>query len=179
MSLTFELAGQPEVRSTLELEPGARDTWQAGGTALAQRGTWTVTVLVEEAGGSVEVPLDVTPKSPEQHVSVSRVEGQPDLYTITLEDGLQIQAYIDPGQPGRTNQVHVTAFDAAGTELPLHMATVTIDPPGGRPFQPEMLRFGPGHFQHRPHGRRVVVRHRCARAGRSRAGGLLRPEVLG
>ncbi len=102
VSLTFELAGQPDVRSTLDLDPGARDTWQAAGTALAQQGTWSVTVLVEEAGGSVEVPLEVTPKAPEQHVSVSRVEGQPDLYTITLQGGLQIQAYVDPGEPGRT-----------------------------------------------------------------------------
>ncbi len=146
VSLTFELAGQPEVRSTLELEPGERDTWQAAGTALAQQGTWTVTVLVQEAEGSVEVPLTVRPKAPEQHVDVSRVEGQPDLYTITLEDGSQIQSYVDPGEPGRTNQLHVTAFDADGAELPLHMATVTIHPPDGEPFEPEMLRFSPGHF---------------------------------
>ena len=146
VSLTFELAGQPEVRSTLPLAPGERDTWQATGTALAQHGTWTVTVLVEGAGSSVEIPLEVTPKPPEQQIDVSRVPGQPDLYTITLQDGLQIQAYVDPGEPGRTNQVHVTAFDADGQELPLHAATLTITPPEAAPFEPKMLRFGPGHF---------------------------------
>jgi copper transport protein len=146
VSLTLELAGQPEVRSSLELEPGERDTWQATGTALAQHGTWTVTVLVEGAGSSVEIPLEITPKPPEQHIDVSRVPGQPDLYTITLRGGLQIQGYVDPGNPGRTNQVHVTAFDADGQELPLHAATLTITPPDAAPFQPKMLRFGPGHF---------------------------------
>jgi copper transport protein len=146
VSLTFELTGQPEVRSTLELEPGERETWQATGTALAQHGTWTVTVLVEGAGSSVEIPLEVTPKPPEQQIDVSRVPGQPDLYTITLQGGLQIQAYVDPGEPGRTNQVHVTAFDADGQELPLHAATLTITPPEAAPFEPKMLRFGPGHF---------------------------------
>jgi copper transport protein len=145
VSLTFELPDQPEVSSTLQLEP-ANGTWRAQGTALAQPGTWTVTVLVEKRDGSVEIPLEVTPRPPEQHVDVSKVPGQPDLYTITLDQGVQIQAYVDPGEPGRTNQVHVTAFDAEGMELPLHAATLSITPPDAKPFEPEMLRFGPGHF---------------------------------
>jgi methionine-rich copper-binding protein CopC/putative copper export protein len=148
VSLTFELAGQPNVTSTIELEQGHHhhDMWEASGTALAQQGTWTVTVLVEGAGSSVEVPLEVTPKPPDQHIDVSRVPGQPVLYTITLEGGVQIQSYVDPGEPGRTNQVHVTAFDAGGKELPLHGVTLTIHPPDAEPFEPEMLRFGPGHL---------------------------------
>lgn len=146
VSLTFDLPGQPEVSSTLDLRHTARGTWEADGTALAQNGTWSVTVLVEDPQTSVEIPLNVTPRRPEQQIEVSRVEGQPDLYTITLEDGLQIQSYVDPGAPGRTNQVHVTAFDQDGRELPLKSATVTITPPTGPAFQPDMLRFGPGHL---------------------------------
>ncbi|HKN81600.1 MAG TPA: copper resistance protein CopC [Actinomycetota bacterium] len=145
VSLTFDLPDQPDVRSTLRLE--RRDgSWRGQGTALAQPGTWTVTVLVEGSGSSVEVPLQVTPTTPGQHVDVSKVPGQPTLYTITLEGGLQIQAYVDPGEPGRTNQVHVTAFDADGKELPLHAATLSITPPEGASFEPKLLRFGPGHF---------------------------------
>lgn len=146
VSLTFELPDQPEVASTLDLHHVSHGTWEADGTALAQNGTWTVTALVEGSGSSVRVPLRVTPRRPEQHISVSRVQGQPDLYTITLEGGLQIQSYVDPGQPGRTNQVHVTAFDPNGKELPLKTASVAITPPTGAAFQPDMLRFGPGHF---------------------------------
>ena len=143
VSLTFDLPDQPDVRSTLRLER-TDGSWRGQGTALAQPGTWTVTVLVEGSGSSVEVPLQVTPTTPGQHVDISK--GQPTLYTITLEGGLQIQAYVDPGEPGRTNQVHVTAFDADGKELPLHAATLSITPPEGTPFEPKMLRFGPGHF---------------------------------
>jgi len=145
VSLTFDLPEQPDVSSTLPLER-SDGSWRGQGTALAQPGTWTVTVLVEGSGSSVEVPLQVTPTTPGQHVDVSKVPGQPTLYTITLEGGLQIQAYVDPGEPGRTNQVHVTAFDADGKELPLHAATLSITPPEGTPFEPKMLRFGPGHF---------------------------------
>jgi copper transport protein len=145
VSLTFDLPDQPDVRSTLPLE-SADGSWRGQGTALAQPGTWTVTVLVEESGSSVEVPLQVTPTMPGHHVEVSKVPGQPTLYTITLEGGVEIQAYVDPGEPGRTNQVHVTAFDADGMELPLHAAMLSITPPDGEPFEPKLLRFGPGHF---------------------------------
>jgi copper transport protein len=145
VSLTFDLPDQPDVRSTLRLER-TDGSWRGQGTALAQPGTWTVTVLVEGSGSSVEVPLQVTPTTPGQHVDISKVPGQPTLYTITLEGGLQIQAYVDPGEPGRTNQVHVTAFDMDGKELPLHAATLSITPPDGAPFEPKLLRFGPGHF---------------------------------
>ncbi|HET7929504.1 MAG TPA: copper resistance protein CopC [Actinomycetota bacterium] len=145
VSLTFDLPDQPEVSSTLRLRR-TDGAWRGQGTAIAQPGTWTVTVLIEGSGSSVEVPLQVTPKTPGQHVDVSKVPGQPTLYTIMLEGGVQIQAYVDPGDPGRTNQVHVTAFDADGKELPLHAAMLSITPPEGTPFEPEMLRFGPGHF---------------------------------
>jgi nitrogen fixation protein FixH len=145
VSLTFDLPDQPDVSSTLRLQR-SQGRWQAQGTALAQPGTWRVTVLVEGSGNSVEVPLQVTPKMPGHHVDVSKVPGQPTLYTITLEGGVEIQAYVDPGEPGRTNQVHVTAFDADGMELPAHAATLSITPPEGASFEPKLLRFGPGHF---------------------------------
>jgi nitrogen fixation protein FixH len=146
VSLTFELPEQPQVASTLELHHHAQGMWEADGTALAQNGTWRVTVLVEGSGSSVQIPLAVTPRRPDQDIEVSRVEGQPDLYTITLQGGLQIQSYVDPGTPSRTNQVHVTAFDQDGKELPLESAALTITPPNGAAFRPDMIRFGRGHF---------------------------------
>lgn len=146
VSLTFGLADRPEVSSTLPLERAAAGVWKASGTNLSIAGTWTVTALIESANGSVEVPLEVTPRPPPQQIQVSRQPGQPDLYTITVQEGLQIQAYVDPGTPGRTNQVHVTAFTSSGDELPLRSATVSVTPPDGAATTPELLRFGPGHF---------------------------------
>jgi copper transport protein len=146
VTLDFSLPDRPEVSSTLELERGDDDTWQAGATTLSLEGTWDVDVLVETSGGSIEVPLEVTPKPSEQRVDVSRAEGQPDLYTIHLDDGVSIQAYVDPGVAGRPNQLHVTAFDAAGMELPLHHVAVEIAPEDGRPTRPELMQLSPGHF---------------------------------
>jgi copper transport protein len=145
VTLSFSLPDRPEVDSTLELERGQDGTWQAGGTALALDGTWDVRVLIEGGESSVEVPLRVTPRPPEQQVDVSRAEGQPDITTIHLDGGVSIQAYVDPGTPGRTNQLHVTAFDADGAELPLGDVAVTVTPPDADAIEPELLRLSPGH----------------------------------
>ncbi len=146
VTLQFSLPERPEVDSTLELERGTNGTWRAGGTSLSLDGTWDVRVLVEGSAGSVEVPLRVTPKSPRQDIDVSRAEGQPDIYTIHLEDGVTVQAYVDPGTPGQTNQVHLTAFDAGGAELPLHHAVLDITPEDGQLLEPELIRLSSGHF---------------------------------
>jgi copper transport protein len=146
VSLRFTFPDRPEASSTLELERGANGSWQAGGTNLSLFGTWGVTALVGSGGGSVEVPVLVTPRPPDQDVEVSRQEGQPTLYTFSTADGSELQAYVDPGEPGRTNQVHLTAFDAGGEELPLRSATITGAVPGGDVLEPEPIRFGPGHF---------------------------------
>jgi putative copper export protein/nitrogen fixation protein FixH len=145
VSLEFHYPLRPEVGSTLELRRDDDGAWRAEGTSLALEGTWHVGVLVEGPSGSVEVPLLVTARTPGQRIDVSRAPGQPDLYTIHLQDDLELQSYVDPGVPGRTNQVHVTAFDAMGMELPLRSTLLEITPPDGRPFQPDLLRLGPGH----------------------------------
>jgi hypothetical protein len=146
VSLRFTFPERPEASSTLELERGANGSWEAGGTNLSLFGTWKVAALVGSGDGSVEVPMLVTPRPPQQHVQVSRQEGQPTLYTFSTADGSQLQAYVDPGEPGRTNQVHLTAFDAGGDELPLRSATITGSVPGEDILEPEPIRFGPGHF---------------------------------
>ena len=144
--LTFDLPEQPEVGSELELERVEDGGWQAASTALALDGTWTITVRAEQADGSLEIPLEVTPEVPEPQLDVSEVPGQPTLYTFTLAGGIQIQAYVDPGEAGRTNQVHITAFDAEGSELPLHHGIVLATPDGGSPISPLPQRLSKGHF---------------------------------
>ncbi|MCI0637074.1 MAG: copper resistance protein CopC [Actinobacteria bacterium] len=144
--LTFDLPERPEVGSELVLDRVEDGGWQAASTALALDGTWTVTVRAEQADGSLEIPLEVMPKVPEPQLDVSEVPGQPTLYTFTLAGGIQLQAYVDPGESGRTNQVHITAFDAEGAELPLHHGFVTATPPGGAPISPLPQRLSKGHF---------------------------------
>jgi copper transport protein len=144
VTLDFALQGDPDVGSRLQLDRQPDGTWAAESTAIAIVGGWDVTVLVQGAAGSTQVPLRIRPRVPPPLVDVSRQPGQPDLYTVTFTSGVQIQSYVDPGSPG-TNQFHLTAFDVSGQELPLDSTRVEAKgPSGSAPL--DMKRFSPGHF---------------------------------
>ena len=102
-------------------------------------------VLVEEASGSVTVPLRLTPRLPPERIQVSAASGQPTLYTIALAGGATLQAYVDPGTPGN-DVVHFTFFQESGDELPIRAATGTSVPPGGSAGPMPLLRLDRGHF---------------------------------
>ena len=71
--------------------------------------------------------------------------GQPTIVTFTMTDGAQLQYYADPGEAG-PNQLHLTALDADGLELPLASAAIVVTPAGGTPELVDVERFSPGHF---------------------------------
>jgi hypothetical protein len=129
----------------VDLKAGPGGTWVGKGTQLSIEGRWQVTAVIQMATTGVEVTMTLTTAAPAQQVSVSKQAGQPDLYTITLSGGVEIQAYNDPGATG-PNQLHMTVFDAAGKELPLTSATMTALPPQGAPLKLDARRFSPGHF---------------------------------
>jgi hypothetical protein len=119
--------------------------WTGSSTVLAFDGTWDVTVLVQEATGAVEVPLEVTPHLPREQIQVSRVPGQPTLFTIALPDGGSLQTYADPGRSG-ANVVHFTFFKPSGDEQPIATATATAVTPAETEENLSLIRFDPGHF---------------------------------
>jgi hypothetical protein len=144
VSLRFEPVGQPGVgAATLDLVARG-DRWQGAGTQLSLEGVWTLTVVVQTSSAGTEIPLTLVTR-PEQTVSVSKAAGQPDLYNITLPGGQQIQAFNDPGAAG-PNQLHLTAFDATGRELPLKTAAMIAIAPDGSATMLRPQRFTPGHF---------------------------------
>ena len=104
---------------------------------------WKVTRVSAKA---TEVDMSLSTLAPDQQVaSTAPVPGQPTLYTITLPQGQELQAYNDPGTAG-TNQLHVTAFDAQGQELALASLSVVATPQGGTPKPLDATRLEPGHF---------------------------------
>ena len=148
VQLGFRMPARPDVgSSTLTLSGGNQGTWTGRGANLSIDGTWGVTVLVERGAESAEVPLRLTTRSLPQRIDVSRVPGEPTLYTIHLAAGRTVQVYIDPNRPGPV-EFHSTFFDAAGNELPVTSATITMTPPGAG-TQPQALparQLEPGHF---------------------------------
>lgn len=147
VSLTFEPVGRPEVNpSSLDLRAGEPGTWVGDGSQLSLAGVWNVTALVQSGSRGTEVPMTLVTGNPGgQQETVSQQEGLPDVVTITLSEGVQLQSYVDPGEAG-ANEVHVTAFDASGSELPLADLVLVATPSQGSPEALDANRLTPGHF---------------------------------
>jgi hypothetical protein len=146
VTLGFQLVGNAGVgESTLAMKSASNGDWTASGTNLSLAGVWNVTAVVQTGAASASVPLTLVVMTSSATVNVSTATGQPDLYTFTFPGGQQLQAYNDPGTPG-TNELHVTAFDASGNELPLKDVTMVAIPPVGPAVPLRTRRFSAGHF---------------------------------
>jgi copper transport protein len=146
VTLRFVPKDRPDVApGSLPLVRGPRGIWTGTGSQLSFEGTWNVGVQIGEGTNTIVVPLVVTTLPPQETISVSRGSGQPDIYTITVPSGISVQSYADPGTPG-PNQLHYTAFDASGNELPISSITVTATPPSGGAHQLTPRRLSAGHF---------------------------------
>jgi copper transport protein len=146
VALRFTPRDRPEIgAATLELAGGGAGLWRGQGSMLSIDGRWAVTAVIEGPGAGVTVPLELRTRAAPQQVQVSRVPGQPTLYTITLAAGGTLQSYVDPGRPG-ANTVHFTFFTPGGDEQPMREARVTMTAPSGETRALELLRLGPGHF---------------------------------
>jgi copper transport protein len=148
VQLEFRMPARPDVgNSTLALAGHGRGTWMGRGANLSIDGSWEVTALVERGAESAEVPLRLTTRSLPQKIDVSRVPGEPTLYTIHLAAGRTVQVYIDPNKLGPV-EFHSTFFDASGNELPVTSATITMTPPsaGAQPQALPTRQLEPGHY---------------------------------
>ena len=168
VTLSFAPVGNASVgSSSLPMEGAGGGRWTATGTNISLAGVWNVTAVVQTGATSASIPLIVVTPTPSASVSVATATGQPTLYTITFPSGDQLQAYNDPGQPG-TNELHLTAFDASGNELPLKAAVMVAVPPVGAATSLPTRRFSAGHFvgdEHLTSGRWTFFLQAMTRAG--------------
>src|SRR5207249_2124454 len=88
---------------------------------------------------------DLTTRALPQNINCQSAPGRPTLCTILFPGGNQMQAYVDPAKPGKSN-VHFTFFDAKGNELPIASASVSGLAPGGASEMLRTRRFSAGHF---------------------------------
>src|SRR6266702_1947164 len=148
VSLRFTLPSRPDVgASTLDLKKAPDGRWQGQGI-LSIAGRWSVTTLVEWPGGSVTVPLQLQPRAAEgtsPQVKISKAPGQPTVYSIALQRGSSLQAYLDPGKPG-PNVLHLTYFAANGSEQPMFEVKATATNPAGATADLSLSRFSAGHL---------------------------------
>jgi hypothetical protein len=116
----------------------------ARGGNLSLDGSWKVTALVQRGAQSVEVPLTVATRSPQQRIDVTRVAGEP-VSTIHLNGNRTVQVYVDPPGPGRVD-VHATFFGASGNGLPMASCMIVGTPPSGQPEAYPVRLFDVGHY---------------------------------
>jgi hypothetical protein len=165
VTVLLSAIGRPEITpATLLLEPstaaaspdtiepsgtaeaGAPATWTGAGTQLSLAGAWDAVVQVRSGARTTEVPLIlVTRAPPTTSIIAEGSEDLPDIETFTLSTGDQMQVYLDPGAVG-ANELHVTAFDSQGDELPLSGLVVVAVAPDGRAEALDSTRLTPGHF---------------------------------
>ncbi len=145
VTLRFALPERPDVGgSRLDLPSIGDGVFSATGANLSIDGVWSVTAVVARGSDSVEVPLTIPILSQVLPVDVSRSAGSPTIYTVHLPAGETVQVYLDPDQPGQ-NDVHVTFFDAAGTELPATGIGVTVVSAGSPARNLTVRTLEPGH----------------------------------
>jgi hypothetical protein len=146
VTLRFSIPAHSDVGgSRLDLAPSGVGTFAGTGGNLSLEGAWRIAALVARGTWSVEVPLQLITEAAPAHVDVNAVAGLPTISTVHLSAGRTVQVYLDPGHPG-ANEVHVTFFDAAGTELPVQTVALSLGPSGGALalLTPRLLE--PGHF---------------------------------
>jgi hypothetical protein len=146
VTLRFSIPARSDIGSSrLDLAPSGAGTFAATGGNISLEGAWQIAALVARGTSSVEVPLQLITKVAPARVEVNAVAGLPTISTVHLSAGRTVQIYLDPGQPG-ANELHVTFFDAAGTELPVQTAALSLGPSGGplAALAPRLLE--PGHF---------------------------------
>jgi copper transport protein len=125
VSLLFAPLDDPDVAPTsLVLAPGPGESYAATGANLAFEGRWRITALIEGAGNSVEVPLDVETRSAPQFVSVLRVPGQSPEYTIEVKGKGRVRLALHPERGGRS-EVYLTCFDGIFEDLPIDTVVFT------------------------------------------------------
>jgi copper transport protein len=134
-------SGEP-VESTVELQPAGEGVYEATSDALSVEGRWEVLVLVQEAADAVQVPLTIATPCRAESMTM---HGAPTIHTIELASGATAQGYVDPGTAG-PNQVHVTFFDAGGSELAAESIELVAWRPGVDPDDLEVDRLTMGHF---------------------------------
>lgn len=149
--LTFTLPADPDLSaSTLSLKPDGAH-WRGTGTNLSVTGTWSVVAVVQETTGAVSVPMKVTPRLPQEHItSIPAPPGQSTIYTIALGGGYSVQTYVDPQKAGPA-AVHFTFFQSSGKEQPIRSASATRTGPSGTTSSMTLIRFDPGHFAANTH----------------------------
>ena len=118
------------------------DGWVAQALDPSVDGTYRLSVQVRTGASVTEVPLTLVTRS-SGTITTAPAPGGDTIALATFEDGIRLQATNSATSP---TQVHVTAFAADGSELPLRDLVIVASPATGEPERLAIERFTPGHL---------------------------------
>jgi hypothetical protein len=145
--LQFTPLDDPGVASTaLTLRRGAGGTFTGSGPNLTFDGRWRVSVLVERAGDSVEVPLAVDVRGPVHALSVLRPPGVAPKYTMEIQGVGYIQIAPVPEREG-PSRLGVAVFDDFEIDANVRHIVVTVKAGDGPTRQQVVRRLSSGRFE--------------------------------
>jgi copper transport protein len=144
--LRFEPLDDPGVApTTLALRPGRGGAYGGIGPNLAFDGRWRVTALVERARESVEVPVDLDVRGPENFLSVLRTPGQAPRYTLYL-DGFGTMTLSPHPERAGPSRVVVEVDDLFGSRFDVRQFVLTTRVGDGPARQRPVRPLGRGLF---------------------------------
>jgi copper transport protein len=111
--------------TTLDLRAAADNSFTGAGANLAFPGRWRINMLVERAGDSVDVPLELEARGQPQSMSVLRPPRQPVSYTAEVGTSGFVRIEVDSEREG-PRAIRVTAYDIIYEPLPIEHLVVTI-----------------------------------------------------
>jgi hypothetical protein len=118
--------------------------WTATTSSISLAGTWSITAIVRAGSDATQVPLVLDTRAEGATQSADIGPGLPTITTTTFGDGTSLQTYVDPAEPG-TNQIHATAFDVEGAELPVEDLAIVAIADGGEARRLDVMQLSPGH----------------------------------
>lgn len=148
VSLRFAPLDDPGTEPTsLALAANSGDFYVGTGANMSFDGRWQVVVLVERAGNSVQIPLELETQVAPRSMTVQRTPGQSTAYTIEILRAGVIRFQAEPERPGPA-RLYVSCFDFIGDPRAVDSITVTIASraTGGRAIQAPVRAVDRGRF---------------------------------
>jgi copper transport protein len=147
LTLQLHSVTQPNLPgASVRFKPDPNGGWVAQSLDPSTPGTFAMLAQIRSGASVTEVPLTLVTRS----AGTITTGISPDGSTVgnaSFTDGVRLQGTASPSTP---TQIHLTAFAANQTELPLSTLELAASPATGAPIHLKVQRFDVGHFAASP-----------------------------
>ena len=147
LTLQLNSVTQPTLPGTsVKFRPDGSGGWVAQSLDPSTPGTFAMQAQIRTGASVTEVPLTLVTRSAGT-ITTGLAPDNETVANASFPDGVRLQGTSAPSTP---TQIHLTAFAANQTELPLSDLELAASPATGAPIHLKVQRFSPGHFAASP-----------------------------